>query len=60
MPVMEIVFVLDKTSCIVNEEIRFSSVWGLPLEGERVKNCTAHRIMGFAAIKDSLWTAFGL
>ncbi|MEW5302302.1 MAG: hypothetical protein WDW36_005102 [Sanguina aurantia] len=33
MPVMEIVFVLEKTSCIEDQQIDFTSVWGLPLTG---------------------------
>lgn len=34
LPVMEIVFVLQKTQVVENERIEFESVWGMPMSGE--------------------------
>lgn len=34
MPVMEIVFVLQKTRVVENELIEFETVWGMPMNGE--------------------------
>ncbi|KAG2429630.1 hypothetical protein HXX76_010861 [Chlamydomonas incerta] len=33
LPVMEIVFVLQKTQVVENERIEFESVWGMPMSG---------------------------
>lgn len=33
LPVMEIVFVVQKTEVVVDERIAFESVWGMPMSG---------------------------
>jgi hypothetical protein len=37
LPIMEIVFLVEKTNVVANELIEFSSAWGMPVQGEKGK-----------------------